>query len=255
MKTTIDAESPRTAASAPQPLPETDAVRDADRRHDALRKYCFSLTESPWDAEDLVQETWLRALSSGSRFGDHPNPEAYLLRTAKNAWIDRSRREMRMTRILKTLREDARSVEPDEGDLELEAAFRALTERLAPLQRAVFLLRDVLGYSSAETAAKLGTTEGAVKAALHRARGNLPLVREDLEGVLPRSEEEPGLKAYLRAIANAYRSGDAQAVVELALRIEAEPAAAIGSAHARRLRAAALPRRTEARGPVMSLAA
>ncbi len=212
------------------------STRDVAELHAALRKYCLSLAESAWDAEDLAQDAWLKALG-GPRFGEHPNAEAYLLRIAKNAWIDRARRGAKLSRILRAER-PPEAEEAGGGTLEIEAAFRALAEHLPPLQRAAFLLRDVLGYSSAETADLLRVTEGAAKAALHRARKNLPRVREELEnGEEPASDVQPGLTAYLRAIAAAYESGDAEAMLVLFRAIDSEPAAAIGMLHSRRLRA------------------
>jgi RNA polymerase sigma-70 factor (ECF subfamily) len=116
----------------------------------------------------------------------------------------------------------------DEGSFGIELAFQAIVKHLSPLQRTVFLLRDVLSYSITETAELLETSEGAIKAALHRARHSLNAVKDDLEkGTLPAPKEE-GLKSFLRALANAYRVGDLTTLIELAQRDEIEPAAAIG---------------------------
>ncbi|WP_372629373.1 RNA polymerase sigma factor [Cohnella sp.] len=231
------------------------AVRNVAVLHAALRKYCLSLTESVWEAEDLAQDAWLKALG-GPRFDTHPNPEAYLLRIAKNAWIDRARRGVKLSRILKTVR-------PPEGEaacgaMEMEAAFRALAEHLPPLQRAAFLLRDVLGYSSAETADLLRVTEGAAKAALHRARRNLPRVQEDLEnGEVGTAADQPGLAAYARTIAAAYEAGDVETMLASFAAIDSEPVPAIGLLHSRRLRSAVSRRAEAPRGnaPWLSLAA
>lgn len=220
------------------------AIRDVAELHAALRKYCLSLAESAWEAEDLAQDAWLKALG-GPRFDAHPNPEAYLLRIAKNAWIDRARRSVKLSRILKTVRPPEGEA-ADDGALEMEAAFRALAEHLPPLQRAAFLLRDVLGYSSAETAELLRVTEGAAKAALHRARRNLPRVREELEsGEDGTAADQSGLAAYARAIAAAYEAGDVEAMLASFAAIDSEPAPAIGLLHSRRLRSA-VSRRAEA---------
>jgi RNA polymerase sigma-70 factor (ECF subfamily) len=210
-----------------------EAARLVEQLQPALRKYCLSLAESPWDAEDLAQEAWLRALRSPS-FDSHPNPEALLLRVAKNAWVDRGRRSARLSRMLKEARPSATM--PDDGSFEIEAAFRALIMHLTGQQRAAFVLRDVLGYTSKEAAFLLGTTEGALKAVLHRARHRLLLVRQELEqGDAWRSdEEEPGLKAYLKLIASAYQAGDTRAMLALVQRIEAAPSAAIGILHSGR---------------------
>jgi len=222
--------------TANAPKAEARTTPDVTQLHSTLRKYCLSLAESSWEAEDLAQDAWLKALG-GARFEEHPNPEAYLLRIAKNAWVDRTRRSAKLSRILRA----ERSLEEKTtgGDaLEIEAAFRALIAQLPLLQRAAFLLRDVLGYSSAETAAMLGVTEGAAKAALHRARRGLPRVREILEnGAEDQAEDPSGLEAYARALATAYDSGDAETMLTLFRAIDSEPAPAIGMLHSRRLRA------------------
>ncbi|WP_239616053.1 RNA polymerase sigma factor [Cohnella mopanensis] len=214
----------------------------------ALNRYCLSLTESPWDAEDLAQDTWVKALSLFTRHG-HRNPEALLLRIAKNTWIDQARRKNVLARILKEERAWAALPENSLTEIEIEMALHALLKHLPPLQRTVFLLRNVFEYSIAETARLLKTTEGAVKAALHRARKSLDSARAELEsGTLP-PPSEPYLKDYLRSIASAYRAGDIPAIVELAMRDIADPAAAIGILQTRLLgRQLASPSRARFRG-------
>jgi len=207
-------------------------VREDSRRVEhlqrMLKRYCLSLTESPWDADDLAQDTWLRAINALGSLG-HPNMEAYLLRIARNAWIDQTRRNTKLTQILKA--EQPKIDRPDNGNLEIESIFHALIEKLPPLQRAVFILRDVLGYSIAETAAKLETTHGAVKAALHRARQSLPTIKDDIEqGLLPQPSDEE-LKIFLRILAAAYRMGDVTTLIQLVQQHALEPAMAIGWLH------------------------
>ena len=83
-------------------LPETlrDDMREAWHRYldllapirPALHAYCLRLTHNLWDAEDLVQDTLLRAFGTMGRLHDPvANPRSYLLRSATNAWIDRLR--------------------------------------------------------------------------------------------------------------------------------------------------------------------
>jgi RNA polymerase sigma factor (sigma-70 family) len=57
-----------------------------------LRSYCRMLTGTPWDAEDLYQETMLKALKAEGKFLLHPSPKALLFRIASNAWIDECRK-------------------------------------------------------------------------------------------------------------------------------------------------------------------
>lgn len=192
----------------------------------ALHRYCRSVTTSNWDAEDLAQDTWLKAFGR-VKVLEHPNPEALLLRIAKNTWIDQSRRKTVFNRILKQERPPV--VWPENSLFEIEVVLHVLVKHLSPLQRTVFILRDVCHYANAEVAEMLATTEGAVKAALHRARRALDAVRDDLKkGGFPLPEEE-GMRAYLLAFAVAYQEGDMATLVELSLRGEIDPVKRVGT--------------------------
>ncbi|MGH0032855.1 MAG: RNA polymerase sigma factor [Myxococcota bacterium] len=134
-----------------------------------LYRYCRGLTRSPWDAEDLVQDTLMRAFSTmGDVYPALRNPRAWLLRVASNLWIDRLRRTRELA--LGELPEPA--AEP-QGPSDTRAAAAALIGDLGPQERAAVLLKDVFDFRLAEIAEVLGTTTGAVKSALHRGRGKL----------------------------------------------------------------------------------
>lgn len=204
-----------------------------------LNRYCLHLTRESKDAEDLVQETWIRALDDRRtlRLQQHANPEAWMLRLAKNIWTDQGRRRQAHSRILDRLRQEATEwhaqalFTTEHGSrMTLELMFAALANHLTPMQRAVFMLRDVYGYSALETAERLGMSEGAVKAALHRARKGLLDVRKELASDEASPPAEENWREILRAIVAAYLSGDIDAVVGLLARDPQEPAAAIGIA-------------------------
>ncbi|MRN52898.1 RNA polymerase sigma factor [Paenibacillus monticola] len=178
-----------------------------------LNRYCRSLTGSSWDAEDLAQDTWIKVFGT-QNISENPNVEALLLRIAKNTWIDITRRKTLYFRLLEQ-QQPEKTAAANIVPLETEIAFQALLNHLSPLQRSVFLLRDVLGYSAMETAELLKTTEGAVKAALHRARQALPIVREELTADGPPIPLEAGFRAYLKALAFAYEEGQIPALLEL----------------------------------------
>ncbi|MBW4082240.1 RNA polymerase sigma factor [Paenibacillus sp. S150] len=189
---------------------------------EALYRYCLSLTRSRVEAEDLAQDTWSKSLAY-EKFADNPNPEALLLRIAKNTWIDALRRQASRGRVLEHAHAAAapdhlRIAEPSpENSLtEMELAFQALIRHLSPLQRTVFVMRDVLGYPAGETAEILETTEGAVKAALHRARQALGAVRKELaEGGGPAQPQDMDLRILLRALAESYDKGQLPVLLEL----------------------------------------
>ncbi|WP_157338320.1 sigma-70 family RNA polymerase sigma factor [Paenibacillus lutrae] len=202
-----------------------DGGNSLEQLYGALTRYCLSLTRSQWEAEDLAQEAWLKAMQIAEGPG-FTNKEALLLRIAKNTWIDQLRRHTVLQRILK--QEEAQMALPDSDSLEIESAMQALMIHLSPLQRTVFILRDVFALSITETARQLQTTEGAVKAALHRARQSLASVRDCLlrgELALP---QDAGLREYLKVCAGVYLSGNAAALVELMQLDLAEPAVAWG---------------------------
>ena len=130
-----------------------------------LYRYCRHLTRSPWDAEDLAQDTMSRAFATLGRMGAAPpNPKAWLFRVASNLWLDHVRRPRP-------------NIEPipstSNPRIELRDAAGTLLVQLAPQERAAVVLKDAFDFSLDEVAGILGTTVGAVKAALHRGRGKL----------------------------------------------------------------------------------
>jgi RNA polymerase sigma-70 factor (ECF subfamily) len=155
-----------------------------------LHAYCRRLTRNLWDAEDLVQESLLKAFGLLGRI-DNPirNPRAYLLRIATNVWIDTLRRREHE----RDYSEHDRPAEPAPPDTSaaVRSAGAVLLRRLPPRERAALMLKDVFDMSLEETADVLETTVGAVKAALHRGRARL---RED------ESEAVPGRAVPSRAL-------------------------------------------------------
>ncbi|MEW6320397.1 MAG: sigma-70 family RNA polymerase sigma factor [Acidobacteriota bacterium] len=142
-----------------------------------LWRFCLKLTGSPWEAEDLVQETLLRAFARLSLSWQPIEPRAYLFRTASNVWIDQWRRQGRWVALDELPREPAA---PDAIDpLEAADAMAAVVECLSAPQRVVFLLTEAFGFAHAEVAAMLGISAGAVKALRYRARVSLSAVGRD----------------------------------------------------------------------------
>lgn len=91
------------------------------------------------------------------------------------------------------------------------------------------MLREAFGLTGAETALRLRMTEGAVKAALHRAREALAAVREELEKEAPLPDDE-GLRVYLRSLAVAFRDGDIARLAALAQQDALPPETAVSLA-------------------------
>jgi RNA polymerase sigma-70 factor (ECF subfamily) len=155
------------------------------REHERLlRGLCYRLTGSAADADDLVQETFLRAMERPPARTDEPW-KPWLVRVAVNLGRDALRQRRRRAYVGPWLPSPIESEEPlpsfeiaGEGGTEgrydlLESvsfAFLLALEALTPQQRAVLLLRDVFDYSVEETASALGLSASNVKTTHHRAR-------------------------------------------------------------------------------------
>jgi RNA polymerase sigma-70 factor, ECF subfamily len=176
-----------------------------------LHGYCRRLTGDVWDAEDLVQDTLLRAFGTlGSVFTRIENPRAYLLRTATNLWIDAVRR--RGTEAVALA--DAAPDPAPAGDTAaaVRDAGTVLLQRLAPQERAAVVLKELFDYSLEEIAAVLGTTVGAVKAALHRGRTRL----REPEGEAASQRPVPSV-ALVDRFVEGYRAADIPGLLTLML--------------------------------------
>jgi RNA polymerase sigma-70 factor (ECF subfamily) len=180
----------------------------------ALHGYCRRLTGNLWDAEDLVQDTLLRAFAHlGLLNHDIGNLRAYLLRTATNAWIDELRRRECAARVPGLNPEHTPDKRPDPAAAgELRDAASRLLQRLAPQERAAVLLKECFDLSLEEIAEVLATTTGAVKAALHRGRGRL----NEPEGAASSRRPAPSAQLVDRFLER-YRAGDLKGLAELLL--------------------------------------
>jgi RNA polymerase sigma-70 factor (ECF subfamily) len=128
-----------------------------------LYRYCRYLTRSPWDAEDLAQDTLARAFVTLGQMGAAPeNPRAWLFRVAYNLYVDQVRRR-------REPQPEAEQAEASEPRASREAAGTLLV-RLSPQERAAVVLKDVFDFTLEEIAEALSTTPGTVKSALSRGR-------------------------------------------------------------------------------------
>jgi RNA polymerase sigma-70 factor (TIGR02960 family) len=165
-----------------------------------LQFHCYRILGSVQDAEDLLQETLLAAWRGLGRFEGRSSLRSWLYRIATNRCLnalrDGGRRPKELPRLVEppspTRRTEPIWLQPY-PDVLLEGvadtapgpearyetretiglAFVAALQHLPPHQRAVLVLRDVLGFHTAEVADMLGTSEASVKAALQRARATL----------------------------------------------------------------------------------
>jgi RNA polymerase sigma factor (sigma-70 family) len=191
-----------------------DAFSQAIAAHrPALWRYCLGLTGNPWDAEDLVQETLARALGRLGGVWQQAPAKAYLFRIASNLWIDRHRQRQRQPESMELEAEAGAGSETPPVDI--EEAMLLLVVRLPARQRVVLLLHDVFGFTGAETAGLIGSTEGAVKAALHRARATLRSTAAQEEPITPAAPLNPATDATVQAFIQAFNRRDAIALAAL----------------------------------------
>ena len=164
------------------------AILDKHKRE--LQVHCYRMLGSFQDAEDMVQETFLRAWANRSMYEGRSSFRAWLYRIATNACLDQIKRRSRVVPV------DPRGDAPGEvswlepfPDSQLpghddpaaatvaketiELAYIAAIQHLPPRQRAVLLLRDAIGWSAKETAGLLEMSVPAANSALQRARATL----------------------------------------------------------------------------------
>jgi RNA polymerase sigma-70 factor (ECF subfamily) len=179
-----------TAATA-----DWDAI-DARHRRELLG-YCYRMLGSPFDAEEAVQETMVRAWRGHASFAGNSSLRVWLFRIATNVCLDLLRQRPRRERPVDVTAaseanmplgaaEPDRWVQPapgrwllppsaDPADTailrdSIRLAFVAALHGLSPMQRAVLVLRDVLAFSAVETSALLDITVAAANGLLRRAR-------------------------------------------------------------------------------------
>lgn len=177
---------------------------------DELWRYCLRLTGSPWDAEDLVQESLMRALARLSLVWQPTNARAYLFRIASNTWIDHVRRPEPLT----TSDDLAFAGMSTPGPGESAEALDYLASSLPPRQAVVVMLIDVFDLRLREVADMLNATEPAVKGLLQRARAALRAQAAECapaDGASPRVTPDPFIARYI----DAFNRRDPDAIASL----------------------------------------
>jgi len=153
------------------------AARDGDRvafasfvrqTQSDVWRLCAHLVDRE-SADDLTQETYLRAVGAIVRFRGDSAARTWLLSIARRVCVDTIRRRTRRRRALRRRGNDAVDVPSRSGEVELNA----ILEGLSPDRRAAFTLTQVLGLSYEEAADVLGCPVGTIRSRVARARADL----------------------------------------------------------------------------------
>ncbi|RKQ90645.1 RNA polymerase ECF family sigma subunit [Solirubrobacter pauli] len=186
-----------------------------ERHRGELQVHCYRMLGSYEEAEDLTQETFLRAWKRRETYAERASLRAWLYRIATNACLDALEKRPRTPAPngeitwLQPYPEEALEAAADEDVVEretIELAFMIAIQHLPPRPRAVLILRDVLGWRARECAELLETTEAGVNSALQRARATLKehLPKERGEWAAAGSAEERELlERYMVAVESA----------------------------------------------------
>ena len=235
-----------TRTSTPETDPQTD--RDfmalVEPMRGELMAHCYRMLGSVHDAEDLVQETYIRAWRAFHGFEGRSSLRTWMYQIATNTCL--TALQSRKRRPLPTGLgapasdpSDALQTRPEISWLEpmpdtlvagtapqdpeatavthdsIRIAFIAALQHLTPTQRAVLILRDVLNWRAAEVAVALDTTVAAVNSALQRARAHVEKLAPAEEASSQLSADDPEVKAKLERYVAAFEAYDIDTIVEM----------------------------------------
>lgn len=196
----------------------TAEADDFEPHRRTLRGLAYRMLGSRAEAEDAVQNAWLRWHAADRAAVD--NPRAFLSRTVTHLCLDRlksaqAQREVYVGEWLpEPLVDDETQFQPGPEAMhelanDLSVAFMLTLERLSPLERAAFLLHDVFDMGFSEVATVLGRSESACRQLASRARGN---VQANSSSFKPTPEDESRLAD---AFVSAIRDGDVDALARV----------------------------------------
>jgi RNA polymerase sigma-70 factor (ECF subfamily) len=216
-------------------------LADAQRYRRELLAHCYRMTGSLHDAEDLVQETYLRAWKSYDGFQGRSSVRTWLYRIATNTCLTaldgRQRRplpsglgqpasdpygeisEHNEVPWLEPMPDSPHETASDPSVIvgsreSVRLAFIAALQHLSPRQRAVLVLRDVLQWKAAEVGAAIGASTAAVNSLLQRARAQLDEVQPSQDDGLA-APESPEAQDLLGRYIAAFENYDMDKLVEM----------------------------------------
>jgi RNA polymerase sigma-70 factor (ECF subfamily) len=153
------------------------------QHHDMVFRTAFGVLGNPGDAEDVVQNIFLRLLDRGISPDLTRNPAGYLYRTAVNESLNLIRSKKRLVLISDAEHIEAQTApEPSESAEEIHKRLYEAVAKLSPSSAHILVLRYVHKHSDAEIAKLLGTSRGTIAVTLYRARARLrKWIRASLE--------------------------------------------------------------------------
>jgi RNA polymerase sigma-70 factor (ECF subfamily) len=221
---------------------EREYARLVERHRDELRAHSLRILRSPEDAEDALQEALVRAWRALPRFEGRGSLRSWLYRIVTNTSLDEAHRRPRRVVPIDLdgapVGKDAHA-QPADPPAERRYLTREDFERalivamrlLPPRQRAVLILREALGYSARETAARLETSVASANSALQRARARLEALDDRQNEVSARSLQDGRLRERVERHAEAWERKDVHMLVEmLAAETRSQRAGALASA-------------------------
>ena len=221
-------------------LAQGDLERRLEQHRSELVGYCYRMLGSPFEAEDAVQDTFLRAWRGFDRFEGRAALRSWLYRIATNVCLDmlngRNRRARPMDMgpavepvesNLNTLPEvtfiepiptSLVSAESDPAEVAVQRdtirlAFVAALQHLPARQRAVLILCEVLRWKASEVAELLDTSVASVNSALQRARATLE--EREIEATDAIAPMDPAQKEFLERYVDAFERYDVEALTAL----------------------------------------
>jgi RNA polymerase sigma-70 factor (ECF subfamily) len=216
------------------------AFGELEQHRAELTAYCYRMLGSPFDAEDAVQDAFVRAWRARDRFEGRAAMRSWLYRIATNVCLDMLKGRERRVRPMdlgpavepiesnlnarsakewiEPIPENLITPEKDPAELAIEResirlAFVAALQQLPARQRAVLILREVLRWEASEVAELLSTSVPSVNSALQRARATLALSKVTTTDPLPKLSDTD--RAMLERYVAAFERYDMAALTSL----------------------------------------
>lgn len=197
----------------------TDPALDAFVRHrDLLFTIAYEITGSVADAEDVVQESYLRWQDAMAATSQIRNPRAYLARIATRQALNRNRGNARRREdYVGSWLPEPLVTTPDVADDAVLAdsvsmAMMVVLDSLTPDERAVFVLHEVFAFGHGEIAEAIGKSPAAVRQIAHRARSGVHARRPP---AVPRASQNPQAQRVAEQFLRAATTGDLRDLLDV----------------------------------------